>query len=47
LQQMAHATEHVGVEELWLWEDRFLQGRIAQTAAALASSKTLTAPVLT
>ena len=29
LQQMVRATEHVGVEELWLWEDRFLQGRIA------------------
>jgi hypothetical protein len=47
LQLMVRATEDVGVEELWLWEDCFLQGGIAQTAAALASSKTLTAPLLT
>jgi alkanesulfonate monooxygenase SsuD/methylene tetrahydromethanopterin reductase-like flavin-dependent oxidoreductase (luciferase family) len=42
LQQVARAAEHARVEELWLWEDCFLQGGIAQTAAALASSETLT-----
>ena len=43
----ARTADDAGVDELWLWEDCFLQGGIAQTAAALASSKTLTAPVLT
>ncbi len=28
--------------ELWLWEDCFLQGGIAQAAVALVSSETLT-----
>jgi alkanesulfonate monooxygenase SsuD/methylene tetrahydromethanopterin reductase-like flavin-dependent oxidoreductase (luciferase family) len=35
------AAERAGVAELWLWEDCFLQGGIAQAAAALASSETL------
>jgi alkanesulfonate monooxygenase SsuD/methylene tetrahydromethanopterin reductase-like flavin-dependent oxidoreductase (luciferase family) len=42
LQQTALAAEHAGVAELWLWEDCFLQGGIAQAAVALASSETLT-----
>jgi alkanesulfonate monooxygenase SsuD/methylene tetrahydromethanopterin reductase-like flavin-dependent oxidoreductase (luciferase family) len=36
------AAERTGVAELWLWEDCFLQGGIAQAAVALASSETLT-----
>jgi alkanesulfonate monooxygenase SsuD/methylene tetrahydromethanopterin reductase-like flavin-dependent oxidoreductase (luciferase family) len=36
------AAERAGVAELWLWEDCFLQGGIAQAAVALASSETLT-----
>jgi alkanesulfonate monooxygenase SsuD/methylene tetrahydromethanopterin reductase-like flavin-dependent oxidoreductase (luciferase family) len=36
------AAERAGVAELWLWEDCFLQGGIAQAAAALASTETLT-----
>jgi alkanesulfonate monooxygenase SsuD/methylene tetrahydromethanopterin reductase-like flavin-dependent oxidoreductase (luciferase family) len=42
LRQTAAAAEHAGVTELWLWEDCFLQGGIAQAAVALASSETLT-----
>lgn len=37
----ADAAEKGGVDELWLWEDCFLQGGIAQAAAALAATKTL------
>ncbi len=36
------AAELAGVAELWLWEDCFLQGGIAQAAAALALTETLT-----
>jgi hypothetical protein len=42
LRQSALAADHAGVAELWLWEDCFLQGGIAQAAVALASSETLT-----
>jgi alkanesulfonate monooxygenase SsuD/methylene tetrahydromethanopterin reductase-like flavin-dependent oxidoreductase (luciferase family) len=36
------AAERASVAELWLWEDCFLQGGIAQAAAALGSTETLT-----
>jgi alkanesulfonate monooxygenase SsuD/methylene tetrahydromethanopterin reductase-like flavin-dependent oxidoreductase (luciferase family) len=42
LRETARAAERAGVAELWLWEDCFLQGGIAQAAVALASSETLT-----
>jgi alkanesulfonate monooxygenase SsuD/methylene tetrahydromethanopterin reductase-like flavin-dependent oxidoreductase (luciferase family) len=42
LRHIASASERVGVDELWLWEDCFLQGGIAQAAVALASTDTLT-----
>jgi alkanesulfonate monooxygenase SsuD/methylene tetrahydromethanopterin reductase-like flavin-dependent oxidoreductase (luciferase family) len=42
VRQTAAAAERAGVAELWLWEDCFLQGGIAQAAVALASSETLT-----
>jgi alkanesulfonate monooxygenase SsuD/methylene tetrahydromethanopterin reductase-like flavin-dependent oxidoreductase (luciferase family) len=42
LRETAMAAERAGVAELWLWEDCFLQGGIAQAAVALASSETLT-----
>lgn len=33
---MARAADESGVDELWLWEDCFLEGGIASAAAALA-----------
>ena len=42
LRQIASAAEHAGIDELWLWEDCFLQGGIAQAAVALASTDTST-----
>ena len=42
LQETAAAAERAGVAELWLWEDCFLQGGIAQAAVALVASETLT-----
>jgi alkanesulfonate monooxygenase SsuD/methylene tetrahydromethanopterin reductase-like flavin-dependent oxidoreductase (luciferase family) len=42
LRETAAAADRAGVAELWLWEDCFLQGGIAQAAVALASSETLT-----
>ena len=39
LQETAAAAERAGVAELWLWEDCFLQGGIAQAAVALVSSE--------
>jgi alkanesulfonate monooxygenase SsuD/methylene tetrahydromethanopterin reductase-like flavin-dependent oxidoreductase (luciferase family) len=42
LRETAMAAERAAVAELWLWEDCFLQGGIAQAAVALASSETLT-----
>ena len=38
LQETA-AAERAGVAELWLWEDCFLQGGIAQAAVTLVSSE--------
>ena len=42
LRETASAADAAGVDELWLWEDCFLQGGIAQASVALASSETLT-----
>ncbi|MFC0527024.1 LLM class flavin-dependent oxidoreductase [Phytohabitans kaempferiae] len=36
LRSVATAADQAGLEELWLWEDCFLQGGIATMAAALA-----------
>lgn len=37
----AGAAEQAGLDELWLWEDCFLQGGIAQAAVALAATSSL------
>lgn len=37
----AGAAEQSGVDEMWLWEDCFLQGGIAQAAVALAATRSL------
>lgn len=42
LPRTAAAAQEAGIDELWLWEDCFLQGGIAQAAVALGSSDTLT-----
>lgn len=42
LPSTAAAVQRAGIDELWLWEDCFLQGGIAQAAVALAGSETLT-----
>ena len=42
LRETAAAADRAGVDELWLWEDCFLQGGIAAAAVALASTDTLT-----
>jgi alkanesulfonate monooxygenase SsuD/methylene tetrahydromethanopterin reductase-like flavin-dependent oxidoreductase (luciferase family) len=42
LPRTAAAAQRAGIDELWLWEDCFMQGGIAQTAVALACSDTLT-----
>ncbi|MEU9187854.1 LLM class flavin-dependent oxidoreductase [Streptomyces sp. NPDC048484] len=36
LRALARAAEDAGLEELWLWEDCFLEGGISAAAAALA-----------
>jgi alkanesulfonate monooxygenase SsuD/methylene tetrahydromethanopterin reductase-like flavin-dependent oxidoreductase (luciferase family) len=36
LRDVARAADHAGLDELWLWEDCFLQSGIASAAAALA-----------
>src|SRR3954469_6657833 len=36
------AAEQAGVEELWLWEDCFLEGGLTTAAAALAWSSRIT-----
>lgn len=41
LAAFAAAAEQSGVDELWLWEDCFLQGGIAQAAVALAQTTSL------
>lgn len=42
LPRTAAAAQRAGIDELWLWEDCFLQGGIAQAAVALSNSETLT-----
>ncbi|MGW4095927.1 LLM class flavin-dependent oxidoreductase [Mycobacterium sp. NPDC004974] len=41
LPRSAAAAQRAGIDELWLWEDCFLQGGIAQAAVALAGTETL------
>ena len=41
LPKIASSADRAGVDELWIWEDCFLQGGIAQAAVALASSERL------
>jgi alkanesulfonate monooxygenase SsuD/methylene tetrahydromethanopterin reductase-like flavin-dependent oxidoreductase (luciferase family) len=41
LRQIAQSVDRTSVDELWLWEDCFLQGAVAQAAIALASSQTV------
>lgn len=36
LAAMARAADDAGLEELWLWEDCFLEGGVASAASALA-----------
>jgi len=38
---LARLAEEAGIDEVWLWEDCFLQGGIAQAAAALAATETV------
>jgi alkanesulfonate monooxygenase SsuD/methylene tetrahydromethanopterin reductase-like flavin-dependent oxidoreductase (luciferase family) len=45
LRSTAVAAEAAGVDELWLWEDCFQQGGIAQVAVALASTERLSVGV--
>lgn len=42
LPKIASSADRAGVDELWIWEDCFLQGGIAQAAVALASTERLT-----
>ena len=42
LQQTARAVDSAGIDELWLWEDCFLQGGIAAATAALAATDNVT-----
>jgi len=41
LRQIARAADQAGLEELWLWEDCFLNGGIAAASAALAWTENL------
>lgn len=41
LAALAKASEQAGADELWLWEDCFLQGGIAQAAVALSATESL------
>src|SRR4051794_21634253 len=45
LRAMAEAADDAGVEELWLWEDCFLESGIAAASAALAWTERLTVGV--
>jgi alkanesulfonate monooxygenase SsuD/methylene tetrahydromethanopterin reductase-like flavin-dependent oxidoreductase (luciferase family) len=45
LRAAATAAEAAGVDELWLWEDCFQQGGIAQVAVALAATERLSVGV--
>lgn len=39
LQSVARAADDAGVDELWLWEDCFLEGSVATAAVALTSTE--------
>jgi alkanesulfonate monooxygenase SsuD/methylene tetrahydromethanopterin reductase-like flavin-dependent oxidoreductase (luciferase family) len=39
---LAQVAEDVGLDEVWLWEDCFLQGGIAQAAVALSATQHVT-----
>ncbi|MFD0309800.1 LLM class flavin-dependent oxidoreductase [Streptomyces sp. NPDC127119] len=41
LRELARAADDAGLEELWLWEDCFLEGGISAAAAALAWTERL------
>lgn len=41
LRDVARAADEAGLEELWLWEDCFLESGIASAAAALAWTERL------
>src|SRR5262249_12781022 len=41
LRDVVRAADDAGLEELWVWEDCFLEGAIATTSAALAWSSRL------
>jgi alkanesulfonate monooxygenase SsuD/methylene tetrahydromethanopterin reductase-like flavin-dependent oxidoreductase (luciferase family) len=41
LRTLAHLAEESGLEELWLWEDCFLEGGISAVSAALAWTERL------
>ena len=41
LRAIARAADEAGLEELWLWEDCFLNGGVAAAAAILASTRNL------
>ncbi|MGW3269549.1 LLM class flavin-dependent oxidoreductase [Streptomyces sp. NPDC001056] len=41
LREYARLAEEVGLEELWLWEDCFLEGGVSTAAAALAWTERL------
>ena len=41
LRGVATAADGAGIDELWLWEDCFQQGGVAQAAVALASTERL------
>lgn len=45
LRAAAVAAESAGMDELWLWEDCFQQGGIAQVAVALASTERISVGV--
>jgi alkanesulfonate monooxygenase SsuD/methylene tetrahydromethanopterin reductase-like flavin-dependent oxidoreductase (luciferase family) len=36
---LTQLAEHAGIDEVWLWEDCFLQGGIAQAAVALSATR--------
>ena len=42
LRAVAEAADASGVDELWLWEDCFLEGGLTTAAAALAWSERIT-----
>jgi len=41
LRALAHLADESGLEQLWLWEDCFLEGGISAASAALARTERL------